>query len=74
MDDLIALSLDPSTQNLADQSVGLRDTDSFNMIIDFCSRTEIRKARQELISAIKLKDWSQGLIISLRILLMLSGK
>lgn len=74
VDDLIALSLDPSTQNLADKAVGLRDTNDFNTIIDFCNREELREARQELVSAVKLKDWSQGFLMALRILSMFGGK
>lgn len=74
VDDLIAISLDPSTRNSANKSIGLRDTDDFHIIIDFCSRIEIREARQELVSAIKLKDWSQGFLMALRILSAIGGK
>jgi len=74
VDDLIALSLDPSTQNIANKSVGLRDTDKFNIIVNFCSQEELREARQELVSAIKFKDWSQGFLIAIRILSMFGGK
>jgi hypothetical protein len=73
VDDLIALSFDPFAQNLADKSVSLRDTDDFHTIIDFCSREEIREARQELVSAVKLQDWSQGLRLALKILSSLGG-
>jgi hypothetical protein len=55
---------------LANQTVGLRDTNKFRIQLDFLTREDVQNNRRALASAIATENWLEGFAMAIKLMLL----